>query len=58
MMGSVGALLERSDWYGYFMYNLYVSVAAPFNSYSFMRNYLLDQTIIKSVRCNRSLEET
>jgi hypothetical protein len=58
MMGFVGVRLERSDWYEYFTHNLYVSVAAPFNSYSFMRNYLLDQTIIKSVRCNRSLEET
>ena len=58
MMGSDGVLLERSDWYGYFMYSLYVSVVYPFNSYSFMCNYLLGQTIIKSVRCNRSLEET
>ena len=58
MMDSVGVLLERSDRYGHFMHNLYVSVADPFNSYSFMCNYLLDQTIIKSVRCNRSLEET
>lgn len=58
MMGSVGVLLERSNRYGYFMYNLYASVVYPFNSYSLMCNYLLGQTIIKSVGCNRSLEET
>lgn len=58
MMDSVGMLLGRSDLYGYFKHDLYVSMVSPNNIYSFIRNYLLDYTIIKSVGDNRSLEKT